>query len=91
MLKKLSGSTKDLSVKHSTKVQKKYNMTSLPSTSQDCVEYTFLPKKCKIYDYFTTDAESRDLILLQMIAEDGFSFNVYTTSTDLRNFIDFIV
>ena len=41
MLKTLGGSTKgshtNLSMKHGTKVQKKFIMTALPSTSQYCV------------------------------------------------------
>ena len=89
VLKALCGSNKrlytHLSAKHSTKVQKEFNFNAFPSTSQDCVEDTFLSKRWKIDDYFSTDEESLDLILSRMTAKDGFSFNVFTTSTDLKN------
>ena len=62
-------------------------MIALPSSSQDCAENTFLSKKRKIDDYFSTDEESHDLILLQMIAKDGFSFNMFITSTDLGDLL----
>ena len=62
-------------------------MTPLPYKTQDCVEDTFLPKKLKSDDYFSTDEEPQNLILLRMIAKDGFLFNVFTTSTYLRIFI----
>ena len=71
----------------STKVQKEFNANAFPSTSQDCVEDTFLSKRWKIDDYFSTDEESLDLILSRMTAKDGFSFNVFTTSIDLRNLL----
>ena len=45
-----------------SEVQNEFNMTALPSTSQDCFEDTFLPKMRKIDDYFSTDEESQDLI-----------------------------
>ena len=39
-------------------------MTPLPSRTQDCVKDAFLPKKRKNNDYFSTDEESQNLILL---------------------------
>ena len=52
MLKTICESTKGLhtnsSGKHGTKVQNEFNMTSLPSTSQNCVKDTFLSKKKKL-------------------------------------------
>lgn len=91
VLKTLGGSTKGLhthlSTKHGTKIQKEFNLTALPCTSQDCIEDTLLSKKRKIGDYFSTDKESLDLILSRMTAKDGFSFNVFITSTDLRNLL----
>ena len=66
MLKTIGGSAKGLHTnsygKHSTKIQNEFNTTALLSTSQNCVEVTFLSKKRKIYDYFRTDEESQDLI-----------------------------
>ena len=64
-----------------------YFLTALPSTSPNCVEDTFISKKWILDDYFSTDEESPDLILLQVIAKDGFPFDMFTTSNDLRNLL----
>ena len=58
VLKTLGASSKGLYThlfaKHGTKVQKVFNMTALLSRSQYCVEDTFLSKKRKIQNYFST-------------------------------------
>ena len=61
VLKTLDESNKELHThlfaKHGTKIQREFNMTALPSTSQDCVGDAFLSKKWKIDDYFSADEE----------------------------------
>ena len=61
VLKTLGGSTKGLhahlSAKHVSKVQKEFKVTAFPSISQACVKDTFLSKKRKINDYFSTNEE----------------------------------